>query len=88
MGRSNVRTVWVLEVNISSLSKLLYDVPLARWDSIMLSKWRLKVSSAAKRGPDTKMGDFRAGWWLSKKVSIGLDREGGFNTLKQHSCVC
>lgn len=47
---------------------------------MMLSKWRLKVSSVAQRGPETKMGDFRAGWWLSKNVSIGLDREGGFST--------
>lgn len=45
----------------------------------MLSKWRLKVSSVAQRGPETKMGDFRAGWWLSKNVSIGLNKEGGFS---------
>lgn len=30
VGRSKVRTVWVLEVSSSSLSRLLYDVPLAR----------------------------------------------------------
>lgn len=75
VGRSKVRTVWVLEVSSSSLSRLLYDVPFARWDSMMLSKWRLNVSSAPQRGPETKIGDFRAGWWLSKKVSIGLERE-------------
>lgn len=75
VGRSKVRTVWVLEVSSSSLSRLLYDVPLARWDSMMLSKWRLKVSSAPQRGPDTKIGDFKAGWWLSKKVSMGLNTE-------------
>ncbi len=55
---------------------------------MMLSKWRLKVSSAAQRGPETKMGDFRAGWWLSKNVSIGLDREGGFrNTATTQLCL-
>lgn len=79
VGRSKVRTVWVLEVSSSSLSRLLYDVPLARCDSMMLSKWRLKVSSAAQRGPGTKMGDLRAGWWLSKNVSVVLDGEGGFS---------
>lgn len=79
VGRSKVRTVWVLEVSSSSLSRLLYDVPLARCDSMMLSKWRLKVSSAAQRGPETRMGDFRAGLWLSKKVSVGLDRKEGFS---------
>lgn len=61
VGRSKVRTVWVAEVSSSSLSRLLYDVPLARCDSMMLSKWRLKVSSAPHRGPETKTGDFRAG---------------------------
>lgn len=30
VGRSKVRTVWVLDVSSSSLSRLLYDVPLAR----------------------------------------------------------
>lgn len=61
VGRSKVRTVWVLEVSSSSLSRLLYDVPFARCDSMMLSKWRLKVSSVAQRGSETKMGDFKAG---------------------------
>lgn len=75
VGRSKVSTVWVLEVSSSSLSRLLYDVPLARWDSMMLSKWRLNVSSAPERGPDTRMGDFRDGLWLSKNVSAGLDEE-------------
>lgn len=64
----------MLEVSSSSLSRLQYDVPLARCDSIMLSKWRLKVSSVvpARRGPETRMGDLRAGR-LSKKLSNGLD---------------
>ena len=78
VGKSKLRTVWVLEVSSSSLSRLLYDVPLARWDSMMLSKCRLKVSSAAQRGPDTRMGDLRVGLWLSKNVSIGLNKEEGF----------
>lgn len=42
---------------------------------MMFSKWQLKVSSALQRGPETRRGDLRAGWWLSKNVSVGLKRE-------------
>lgn len=86
VGRSKDKTVWMLEVSSSSLSRLLYDVPLARWDSMILSKWRLKVSSAPQRGPETNMGDFRAGWWLSKNVSTGLKREEGLTNITSQQC--
>lgn len=74
VGMSKVSTVCVLGPSSSSLSRLLYDVPLARADSMMLSKWRLKVSSEVRRGADKSTGDFSAGWWLSKNVSSGLVR--------------
>lgn len=44
MGRSKVKTDVDPEVSRSTLSRLLKEVPLARWPSIMLSKWRLKES--------------------------------------------
>lgn len=65
VGRSKVNTDVDPEVSRSTLSRLLYDVPLARWDSMMLSKWRLKESrllSEGWRGLLMEIGDLRPPW--------------------------
>lgn len=73
------------EVSRSTLSRLLYEVPLARWDSMMLSKCRLKESrllSEGRRGLPMETGDLRLLWasddasnvLLEKRTMIFMDR--------------
>lgn len=75
VGRSKVNTDVDPEVSRSTLSRLLYEVPLARWDSMMFSKWRLKESRllSERRGLLTEIGDFRA-LLASHDDSNGLEK--------------
>lgn len=65
------------EVSRSTLSRLLYEVPLARWDSMMLSKCRLKESrllSEGRRGLPRETGDLRPLWTSGDASKVLLEK--------------